>query len=141
MEIFNESKLREYGAIPKRISRTAVKNSTNNFLTYYKENNVYKHPLFDRIFRYDKCCIMEERINIVLDMFVESINCNKEMESILDFTCIDDVRRMLDTHIFTISYFLTDKYKKEFGRLHKELLLFRDFLLTQMIYSYKIIRV
>lgn len=140
MEVFKEKELREYGIIPKRISRSSVKNSIKKFLIHYKENNVYKHSLFKRIFKHNDCQILEEEINTVLEQFSTGLINDQYMNSILNFTCINDIRKVMDTHVDMLSEVIRRKYTNHHDSIIKELLLFRDYLLTKMIRSYKIIQ-
>ena len=63
------------------------------------------------------------------------------MKSILQFTCINDIWKILDNHIDMQIRAVSDTLPKEISidKLQKELILYRNFLLTKMINSYKII--
>ena len=140
MEVFKEKELREYGVIPKKISRTIVKNTVLNYSEHYIKNHRYDHSFFSYLFNKKECDKVEEEINKAIELFVHSFTNDKEMKSILHFVCIDDIRKLMDNHLVTITSILhLDANKVSHNRILKELFLFRDYLLTKMIRNYKIV--
>ena len=141
MVLFSENKLREFGVIPKKINRTVVKNIAINYTPFYIENHKYKHSLFSRLFDYDVCIKFENTVDDLIDKLVIGFTNDKEMKSILQFTCINDIWEILDNHIDMQIKAVFDTLPKEISidKVKKELFLYRNFLLTRMVNSYKII--
>ncbi len=141
MVLFSENKLREFGVIPKKINRAVVKNTILNYTPFYIENHKYKHSLFARLFDNDTCIKFENVVNSLINKLVIGFTNDKEMKSILQFTCINDIWKILDNHIDMQIRAVSDSLPKEIfiDKLQKELILYRNFLLTKMINSYKII--